>query len=308
MAANSSAVCPGVMRSKHPHSLRIGNLLGRQGPDLAALVQRHQHAAHRHGLAHGADVLAHVGQHGPHGRVEASHGQVGQVEEHRADHVDHGRHVGQDRREEGRDETAAVLPGRGADAVSVDQPKGAPRVVVRELDGDGTAHRVPHEDGRSRIHLVHDGHDLIGQVLNGDVLPFERIAAAESGQAGVDDPPAELLGQAGTLAPVHAAPGEEAVDVDGPDRWRARTVGTVRIDVVGNGEAQTVTVHHDGARAPCGWSGSCGSCGCTDRARHRGRGRRGRRRPGPRATARPRVRRWRPRSAAHPQTVHPPST
>ena len=24
MAANSSAVCPGVMRSKHPHSLRMG--------------------------------------------------------------------------------------------------------------------------------------------------------------------------------------------------------------------------------------------------------------------------------------------
>ncbi len=46
--ANSSAVRPGVMRSKHPHSLRIGICLGHQVAHLAALVHAHEHAADRH--------------------------------------------------------------------------------------------------------------------------------------------------------------------------------------------------------------------------------------------------------------------
>ena len=75
----------------------------------------------------------------------------------------------------------------------------------------------PEQDGRARIDLVRDSHDLVGQALHGDVLPLEGVAPAETGQARVDDAPAELLGQAGALPPVHAAAGEVAVDVDGPD-------------------------------------------------------------------------------------------
>ena len=58
MAANSSAACPGVMRSKQPHSLRMGICWATKARTSAALVERHQHAADGHGLAHGADVAA----------------------------------------------------------------------------------------------------------------------------------------------------------------------------------------------------------------------------------------------------------
>ena len=89
MAANSSAVCPGVMRSKQPHSLRIGicwaarwrtSLRWSTPMSMLPTGQR---------LGHGADVLAHVGQDGPHGGVQAADGEVGQVEDDRRDHVDH---------------------------------------------------------------------------------------------------------------------------------------------------------------------------------------------------------------------------
>ena len=141
----------------------------------------------------------------------------------------------------------ALLPRRRAHAVAVDHPDGAPRVVVRELHGDGAAHGVAEQDGRAGVDLVHDGHDLVGQALHGDVLPLERVAAAEPGQARVDDAPAQLLGQARALAPVHAAAGEVAVDVDRPDGRGPGAVGPVGVDVVGDGEAQAPALHHHGA-------------------------------------------------------------
>ena len=106
----------------------------------------------------------------------------------------------------------------------------------------------PSRTDRAGIDLVHDGHDLVGQALHGDVLPLERVAAAETGQARVDDAPAQLFGQARALTPVHAAAGEVAVDVHRPDGRGPGAVGPVGVDVVRDGEAQAPALHHHGAR------------------------------------------------------------
>ena len=140
-----------------------------------------------------------------------------------------------------------LLPRRRADAVAIDQPEGVPGVVVGELDGDRPTHGVAEHDDRAGLDLVQDGHDLIGQHLHRHVVPVERIASAESGQAGVDDTPAELFGQTRALPPVHAATGEVAVDVDGPDRRGTRAVGPMGPDVVGDGELQQATLDPHGA-------------------------------------------------------------
>ncbi len=74
----------------------------------------------------------------------------------------------------------AILPGRRAHPVAVDHAEGPPRVVVRELHGDRATHGVAEQDDGPGVDLVHDRHDLVGQALHGDVLPLERVAAAEA--------------------------------------------------------------------------------------------------------------------------------
>ena len=91
-----------------------------------------------------------------------------------------GRDVGHDRREQRGQDAGALLPRRRADAVAVDDAERAPRVVVRELHGHRAAHGVAEQHDRAGLDLVHDRHHLVGQVLHGDVLPLERVAAAEA--------------------------------------------------------------------------------------------------------------------------------
>src|ERR1019366_3438403 len=76
----------------------------------------------------------------------------------------------------------------------------------------------------------------------------QRIAAPEAGQAGVDDPPAKLFGEAGAFTPVHAASGEVAVDIDGPDRRGAGTIGPVGVHIVRDGELQQASLDAERTR------------------------------------------------------------
>ena len=251
------------MRSKQPHSVRIGISWAASARTSLRWSMDMSRLPMGKCLAGRADVAAHVGQDGSHGREHPADEQVGQVAHHRRAQVDQGGEVGRERREHRGDDAVPLLPRRRADAVAIDQPEGVPGVVVDELDGDRPAHGVAEHDDRAGLDLVQHGHDLIGQHLHRHVVPVERIAPAESGQAGVDDPPAELFGQAGALPPVHAAAGEVAVDVDGPDRRGARAVGPMGPDVVGHGELQQAPLDPHGVRAACGWSGSCAPCART---------------------------------------------
>ncbi len=117
------------------------------------------------------------------------------------------------------------------------------------------------------------------------------------GQARVDDPPAQLLGEASALAPVHAARRRSSRGCS-PPRWAAspgrRARGRRRCRRRRSAGAAPPPSWSSG---PSGWSGSCGSCARTGPARPRGRAGRGRRRRAGRGRGRRRGRRWRRRSA-----------
>ena len=118
------------------------------------------------------------------------------------------------------------------------------------------------------------------------------------GQARVDDAPAELLGEARALPPVHAAAGEVAVDVDRPHRRRAGAVGAVGVDVVRDGEAEAAALDHHRARDHADGRGLADLADVLvpdDAEAVRGVARRRPARPG---KDRRRAPRWRPRSAA----------
>ncbi len=102
MAANSSAVWPGVMRSKQPHSLRIGICWAtrwrtslRWSTHISMLPTGIVWATVRMFWRMSGSTARTVEYRRP-------DGEVGQVEDDGRDHVDHRRDVGQDRGEQRR--------------------------------------------------------------------------------------------------------------------------------------------------------------------------------------------------------------
>src|SRR5205807_1836276 len=100
------------------------------------------------------------------------------------------------------------------------------RVINPSLPGFGGSDPLPWE--QVRMDVMADG---LAQLL-----PRQRVAAAEARQARVDHPESKPSGEARALAPVDAAAGEEAVHVERPCRG---------LEVVGNGIAPATAVDHD---------------------------------------------------------------
>ena len=127
---------------------------------------------------------------------------------------------------------APMLPARRGRAVAVHDAQHAIGMEVGELHGDGTPHGMPEQHGALGPDIVEQVADDVGDLVDRDALPRQRIAPGETGQARVQHAPAERLGEVAALPPVHPAAGEVPVEVDGPDGFAARALGSVRFRVV----------------------------------------------------------------------------
>ena len=214
---------PGRVRAHDPVEAspdrEDGNAVRHDALDLAPQVHGHEHRPHRQRPAHGPEVAPGVGPQSPQrGRQPPSDEQVGRVQDGRHEKVRHPRHVGEHGGEQRHDDAAPVLPPRCRRAVAVHDAEDPVRMGVGELDGDGATHGMPEQHGPFRPDLVEQVPHDVGDLADGDALPWQRVAAREPGQARVEQTPAQRLREVAALAPVHPAAGEIPVQVHGPHR------------------------------------------------------------------------------------------
>ena len=229
-SANSRAVSGLTIRSKHPHTGRIGIPPRDDALDLGPQVHGHEHRPHRQGATHGAEVAPGVGPQPPQRRRQpSSDEEVGRVQHGGHEEVGHAGHVGQHRSEQRHEHAASLLPARGRRAVAVDDAQDPLGMGVGELHGDGTTHGVPQ---RARL--------AAPRPRRGDGRPRPEISPMVTRSHGIGSLPAnpgrlglrtrqpERLGEVAALSPVHPPAGEVPVEVDGPDGLAPRAFGTMR--------------------------------------------------------------------------------